>query len=273
MFSYVIMTRFNLATPGKEAAIRTQAGWLEGRFHLFETYCLPSIAAQRNTAFDWIIYFDIDTPDIFKRHITALQKVFPFHAYYTPLFRSEGWNRSLRETYPLQEKLLLTTRLDNDDALPVDFTDRLQAAVRANQFRPGAYNFRNGLIRQGDALYAIDHPKNAFFSRLEPVEGALCPAPAIQHMQLDTYGPIHQIDGAPGWLQIVHETNVSNKVRGNRVAPDPYLHLFPPQVMEGLSHPSSFEIMAQNFIQTPLWSLRDRMVEIWRMRGSRRKQG
>lgn len=264
MFRHVIMTRFNLATPGKEAAIRTQAGWLEGRFHLFETYCLPSIAAQHNTAFDWIIYFDIDTPDVFKSHIAALQKVFPFHAYYTPLFRSEGWNRSLRETYPLQDKLLLTTRLDNDDALPMDFTERLHAAIGANQFRTGAYNFRNGLIRQGAALYAITHPKNAFFSQLETVEGDLRPALSIQHMQLDSVVPVHQIEGAPGWLQIVHDTNVSNKARGYRVAPDPYIALFPAPIMDGLSRPSAAERIVQNLILSPLWSLRDTAAELRR---------
>lgn len=262
MFKHIIMTRFNLATPGKESQIRTQVGWLEGRFHLFETYCLPSIAAQRNMSFDWIIYFDVDTPDIFKARISKLQKIFPFHAYYTPLFRSEGWSRSLRETYPLTQKFLLTTRLDNDDALAIDYTERLHQSVRDNAFELGAYNFRNGLICEAGALYKIDHPKNAFFSWLDLSAGDLRPAPSIQHMRLDDFGPVHQIEGAPGWLQVVHETNVSNKTRGNRVMPECFLPLFPDQITNTFSRTSLSSIVIQNTLQAPLWSLRDKINDL-----------
>ncbi len=45
-FTHLILTRFNLATPGRESAIRNRPGWLAERFDLFERICLPSVASQ-----------------------------------------------------------------------------------------------------------------------------------------------------------------------------------------------------------------------------------
>src|SRR6056297_2423472 len=121
MLTHVIMTRFNLATPGREAAMRNDPGWLADRFELFEDYCLPSVAAQTERGFYWILYFDENTPPEYKERITALRDVFPFHAYYTGLFPSEGWPRSVSETVSVETPFLLTSRLDNDDALSTEY--------------------------------------------------------------------------------------------------------------------------------------------------------
>jgi hypothetical protein len=40
--------------------------------------------------------------------------------------------------------------------------------------------------------------------------------------------PVEEIRGAPGWLQVVHGGNVSNRVHGRLVSPAPYRELFPP---------------------------------------------
>ena len=233
-FTHVVMTRFNLATPGRELAIRNQPGWLEGRFRLFEDYCLPSMAAQTSAEFHWVIYFDENTPAEFRDRIAKLQKIAPFEAHFTGLFPAEGWRRSIREVIDPQTPLLLTTRLDNDDALSRDFVARLHTAVRNHGLANGSYNFRNGLIRRGGALYALSHPRNAFFSWLEPISDEMRTAPSIQHMTLPEIGPVHQIGGSPGWLQVVHETNVSNKVRGRRVDRDVASGLFPDAVLDGI---------------------------------------
>ena len=93
-FTHVIQTRFNLATPGRELAIRTQPGWLLERFQLFELWCLPSVAAQTSRNFTWLIYFDEGTPEVFRKRIANLQRVFPFVPVFTGLFPGDGWARS-----------------------------------------------------------------------------------------------------------------------------------------------------------------------------------
>ncbi len=41
---HVLLTRFNLPTPGVEGLIRAREGWLQDRIELFELYCAPSVA-------------------------------------------------------------------------------------------------------------------------------------------------------------------------------------------------------------------------------------
>jgi hypothetical protein len=257
MFTHVLMTRFNLATPGRELSIRTQPGWLAGRFELFERYCLPSVAAQQNRNFQWIVYFDIDTPRPFRDKIEELRRVFPFTAYFTPMFPSEGWRDSLRASFVLDTPLVLTTRLDNDDALAVDFTERLHAAVNDSNQALGSYNFSNGLIRRGGALYALRHNCNPFFSWLEPVGSGMQTAPSIPHMRLAEAGPVHQINGPPAWLQIVHETNVSNKVRGRRVEQNKLRHRFSGDALSGIADASKLARLLENTFLEPLRAVRD----------------
>ncbi len=46
-----------------------QSGWLEDRVELFERYCLPSVAAQTDRRFSWIIYFDPQSPAWLRQRI------------------------------------------------------------------------------------------------------------------------------------------------------------------------------------------------------------
>ena len=216
-FEHVIMTRFNLATPGRESAIRNRPGWLAERFALFERYCLPSVAGQTCRNFHWILYFDAATPPEFRDRIEACRRIFPFVPYFTGLFPASGWPRSIHETFAFQPDMLLTTRLDNDDALALDYVERVQAAVRQAGLAPGGYNFTNGCILGDGALYRLAHPSNAFFSFLAPYRDEVVTAPSIQHMDLARHGAVRQIGGPGAWMQIVHGGNVSNKIRGQRI--------------------------------------------------------
>jgi hypothetical protein len=222
------------------------------------------VAAQDNRAFSWIIYFDVETPPTSRSRIEELRKLFPFHAYYTGLFPAEGWPRSIREVLAPTTPLFLSTTLDNDDALATDHVGRLQEHVAALGHAPGAYNFTNGLIRRGSSLYEIRHPSNAFFSWLEPNGPALRTAPSIRHMSIASEGPVHQIGGPPGWMQIVHGSNVSNKVRGRRVQPKAAEGRFTAEVCEDLVPARPSSVLAENLLLAPVRSFRDQLVNFLR---------
>ncbi len=215
-FVHVILTRFNLATPGRESAIRNQPGWLAGRFELFERYCLPTLAAQKGVSaggFRWIVYFDDGTPEPFRARIEACRRVADFHPFFTPIFPGEQWGISARAVLAAEGRAapwLLSTRLDNDDGLAVDFVGRVQAAVAAAPPRRAAFNLTNGYVFDGRRAYAHAHPSNAFASLLEPWETARTVSD-VQHMDLAAAGPVVQVGGPGGWLQVVHGGNVSNK--------------------------------------------------------------
>lgn len=263
-FEHFIMTRFNLATPGRESVIRTQEGWLEYRFKLFERYCIPSIAQQSSSAFKWIIYFDKDTPDQYKDHIKKLQKEVAFKAYYTELFRTEGWRNSLFEAFCPKAGNILTTRLDSDDVISVDFVQRLHEAIEDNNYATGVYNFRKGLIRQGEALFRINHESNAFFSLLEPNGPDVFTAPSIKHMEIRRQRSLFQIDNEPSWMQIIHDSNVSNKVRGWRTDYSGLASRFPDEAMTGLKQPSNATLFVDNIILAPMRLTRDIAINVLR---------
>jgi len=257
MFNHVVMTRFNLATPGRELALRTAHDWLSHRFGLFENYCLPAMIEQTSRNFNWIIYFDENTPDEFRHRVEINQKKFPFVAYYTGLFEAEGWARSIRECFPSDEPLLLSTRLDNDDALARDFVSRLQTAIAEQGFTHGAYNFRNGLIRKKHRVYAHRHTSNAFFSLLEPNGQGILTASSLKHMDISNKIAVHQIEGPPAWMQIVHERNVSNKVRGWLLAPEPIKGRFAGAAVDGLTPFSFPRLVWENLVLGPIRASRD----------------
>lgn len=264
-FAHVLMTRFNLATPGREATIRNQPDWLETRFDLFERYCLPSVAAQTTSDFTWIIYFDKDTPPAFKNRIAALQREVPFTPYYTGLFPGEGWPRSVEEVLGRRAQHLLTSRLDNDDALAVDYMARTADAARGAAEKLQTVPrigivITNGFIRSGQALYQISHPCNAFTSWLEPGGSDLDTtrtAMGIAHMDAAQEGPLVQVPGPGGWLQVVHGGNVSNKVRGRRVAASKGQSRFPSGAVDELALIAPSRIWLENSFLAPLRGARD----------------
>ena len=263
---HVILTRFNLATPGREEAIRNREGWLERRFELFEWICLPAIAAQTNQNFLWIIYFDEHTPQVFKDRIAKLQETFPFVAYYTGLFPGDGWPRSVREVLAergIEPEVILSTRLDNDDGLALDYVDRIQKAAEGQDITgPTFFNIRAGCIMGNDRIYTIDHPSNAFFSVAEPFGGDFKTAFATQHMTIADHGPVVQLSGTPGWLQLVHGENVSNKIRGRRIAPETMTAHFAPEAIGTVPTPSGVSVLLENAVLTPIRSLRDKLLAL-----------
>lgn len=271
-FTHVIQTRFNMPSPGRESQIRARPGWLAGRFELFERYCLPSIAAQSLKDFHWVIYFDEATPPEFRERIEACRRIAAFTPFYTGYFGPEGWPRSLQGLFPERTPWLLTTRFDSDDALAIDYVARLRAAITAA--RPTAacaFNVTEGTVIRAGRVYAHRHRSNAFASWFEPWDAATRTAMSIRHMDLSKAGPILQIGGPAGWLQVIHETNVSNKVRGRRVAAETIAGRFPAAVIGPLRPTSGFEIALENLLLTPLRRNRDALVN--HLRGHGRVSG
>jgi len=262
-FTHLILTRFNLATPGREHAIRNRPGWLAERFDLFERICLPSVASQTCRDFRWVIYFDKDTPEPFRSRIEELRQVVPFTPYFTGLFRSEGWNRSVGELFPDRTPYLLTTRLDNDDALAVDYVERVQEAVRGREAEaPLSVNITQGYVRSGPALYQLSHPSNAFFSRFCAWNADMVMATSILHMDIANRGPVIQLGGPGGWLQVVHGSNVSNRVRGRRISAEGVAPLFFPGALTGVAPVGRAVLTAEVMLLEPLRRARDSLLAL-----------
>jgi hypothetical protein len=244
---HVLLTRFNLPSGGVERIIRAKEGWLRDRIVLFEHYCLPSVRAQTNQDFHWIIYFDPESPEWLKQRIQS-------HAdegAYVPFFRTSVGNAELiadivRLTGGYGTNLI-TTNLDNDDGLAIDFVERLQA-LGPCQERTAVYLAR-GLIKSESRLYLRTDRHNAFGS---VVETWTSPSTCWSewHTLLGKSMRVIELHDEPAWLQVVHGANVSNRVRGRLVAPSGYARLFP-GLLDDVRTPQLLELATDTIIAQP----------------------
>jgi hypothetical protein len=249
-----VLTRFNLPSAGAEQRIRSRDGWLRERVDLFERYCLPSMLGQTEQRFSWIIYFDDDSPQWLKDW--ALKNA-PTGRF-VPLFRSDVPRSDLvadiAGTGISHETVLLTTNLDNDDALSVDFIRQAQAAAASTDERTAIYLTR-GLIRGPAGLYIRRDNDNAFCSVVEPIDHAVT-CWVDWHNRLSRTMPTRRIGGPPAWLQVVHGSNVSNRTRGRLVSPEPYRHLFADELAD-VPTQTRAAILQDRVIDVPVRTLRD----------------
>jgi hypothetical protein len=248
---HILLTRFNLPSDGMESTIRNQDGWLEGRVRLFEEYCLPSVRAQREQNFAWIIYFDPQSPEWLKAWIETTHP-----GSFTPIFRArvptDDLRADLESVVPAKSRWLMTTNLDNDDGLGRDFVGRLQG-TRSEARRAAVYLSR-GLIKSADGLFLRTDRHNAFCSVRETWDAPVtCWADWHNRLPLSMPAEVH--GGQPSWLQVVHATNVSNRIRGRRVSPRPYRDDF--VGLESLSEPTGLEILGDRLGRTPARAIRD----------------
>ena len=251
---HVLLTRFNLPSKGHESLVRAQENWLRNRVVLFERYCLPSVAGQTCRDFSWIIYFDPQSPEWLLDWVHGHERQGNFNPYFREEVSREILLSDIRAVIGHQRSAeLLTTNLDNDDSVATDFVARLQAAARVGD-RTTVF-IGDGLIRRGDLLYRHLDSYNAFCSVRE-----LWDAPVTcwvdWHNLLPEHMPAVVLRGNPGWLQVIHGANVSNRVRGRRTHPLQYRAIFP-GLLDDLPEPPTRQIARDAFISVPGRVLRE----------------
>lgn len=221
IIKHFILTRFNLLLWNRDKEgkkVRTKK-WLEHRFLLFERYCLPSVKGQTCKDFEWIVLFDSTTPEQFKQMITEYQKVCP---QLVPVFVEPEKGRLFAQIF-MEEVIkrinkgtrVLTTYLDNDDALNKRFVEDLQQRVSTMSDRTFVF-YSDGLQFYTDHKYLmqIRYKRNHFASVIE------CDEPS-EIKTIYGYGShyyINQIKGAkieyvdnlPMWCEVIHEKNMGN---------------------------------------------------------------
>jgi hypothetical protein len=249
---HVLVTRFNLPTDGLEGLIRARDGWLRERVGLFEAYCAPSVHRQTCQNFQWIVYFDLDSPGWLHDWIS---KYAP--GRFTPVFRSsvgpENVVADIRKLFGANSSVLVTSNLDNDDALALDFVERVQSA--APQVDRTAVYLTHGLIKSGTRVYLRRDMRNAFCSVIETWES---PSTCWHdwHTLLGKSMKVLQLSGDPGWLQVVHGRNVSNRVRGRLISASKYTMLFS-DLLDDVTPVAFMSYVNDLLLAQPLRTLKD----------------
>lgn len=258
--THVLLTRFNVPTKGREADIRSRTGWLERRFDIFEQFCLPSVAAQTARDFRWIIYFDSATPELFKERIRFAQRIFPFVAHFRDDLPLHEVICDVRALLKPDSRLLLTTRLDNDDAIARNFVDRLQRAT-SFQSAGAALNFPDGFSWRDGWVYAARDDSNPFASALETVNDFQT-IWARPHALLAEAFRVVQLGGGPAWLQVIHGDNVTNRIKGRRRPGSVLEDRFAIRPGADLKSPDGLDLALESAVRYPLRQLREAAVRM-----------
>lgn len=251
---HVLLTRFNLPSVGVESVVRAQEGWLRTRIELFERYCVPSVRAQTNENFTWVIYFDPESPPWLLERIEEYRAAGTFTPLFRPSFSHSELISDLRSVVGTPRSELITTNLDNDDGLAIDFVDRLQSGQAPSA--PTALYLTRGLILSPAGLYLRFDRHNAFCSVRESWTAEPRTCWLDWHDLLPRHLPVRELAGRPGWLQVVHGTNVSNKVHGRLSAPGPYRELFL-GLLDDIPNPQPAAVLRDRLVAQPLRGIRD----------------
>ncbi len=246
---HVLLTRFNLPSVGPESLIRAQDGWLRDRVELFERHTVPSVRAQSAAArVHWLVFLDRESPRWLIERLTPLVDEGLLHPVFGEQFTNDEVVAEARALTGGTGDVLLTTNLDNDDALAVDFAERLHQLVTSS--RTEALYLSTGIILTADEAYLRHDPHNAFVSVVEPWEDAKT-VWRDWHNRLHLQMPVRVADGAPAWLQVIHGRNVSNRVRGKLIDAASYRDCFPGQ-LDAVRSPTRGGLLRDRLVRVPL---------------------
>ncbi|WP_344808044.1 glycosyltransferase [Microlunatus ginsengisoli] len=244
---HILLTRFNLPSTGVERLVRAQDNWLRDRVALFETYTVPSVRAQTLRRFEWFVYFDPESPEWLMEWIAPYER----EGLFKPIFRETVSAADIMadagRLLDRRHRDVITTNVDNDDGLAVDFVELLHRAS-ARGPRTAIY-LSNGLILSPKGLYLRKDRVNAFCSVRESWD-ALQTCWSNWHNLLPESMPAVHLGGAPAWLQVVHDTNVSNRVRGRLVCPGPFVSRFG-TLVENAPHPDRGALARDRLVDGP----------------------
>jgi len=213
--------------------------WLTARQKLFEKITLPSVRAQTNKDFEWILVSDSRTPDEFKAVLdsypaTVFYFNFENHDWESPVFMGSGTQTQAKKTImqrsidleyiskPLRDYIgtldtdyVITSRLDNDDGISIDHIDRIQQAAKQNWSGDRFWlNLVRGLKYNHGDVFPVNSPHSPFISFVEPPHGLLTTYQVCHTEAKKTEYPVVQVrKGLPTWLQVVHGGNLLNRMK------------------------------------------------------------
>ena len=231
-FAHVILTRFNIRLSNEANPRGLSDEWLTERIKLFETYCHPSLYQQTNQDFKWLVLLDGRSPGWLRGKMSDYARWQNFVPVYLEVAvpESGGCPAELKSAVGAQvlpsHTHLITTRIDNDDAVSRDYIQRVQGCFSGQDSQgivfPMGYQLCDG------CLYLEYSKGNHFSSLIESYRPDSFKTVFVEHhSHLYVASPVRQIWGRPTWLEVVHDGNLSNHARkGLVVSPEGFRRRF-----------------------------------------------
>lgn len=238
IFNHFVITRFNLKqsiwNSDKNGVNVNDEQWLLDRYKLFETYCFPSIESQTVKDFIWLVYFDKDTPEIFKLKNKELKnKCSNFSPVYVSDFLAfeKSLPKKIKELAMGDITYIITTRLDNDDSLHKDTVKMIQQNFSEKDHT--IIDLQNGLaLELKDTTNRLSIRKGVisgpFISYVETIKKNIELLTVYNREHLKWIGDANYVNVTKGfyWLQLIHKRNISNALSNILIAKRKYLKGF-----------------------------------------------
>ncbi|WP_136668381.1 glycosyltransferase [Flavobacterium sp. H122] len=218
MFKHLLITRFNLRNPkwdftkNNESLLNDE--WMHSRMQLFKNFCLPSVCAQSTDNFQWLIYFDTTTSEIFKEEISKLVQ----EKNNIKVFFIDGMNAfypSIKEYIKnITTPFLITSRIDNDDCIHKDFIKTIQQNFNQQNFQ--AIDIIKGYSLQIEPEIILgkkEHIFNPFISLIEKNDNPKT-VWLSDHNMWKKENRITRITDKRLWMSIIHQKNKVNEFDG-----------------------------------------------------------
>lgn len=214
-------------------------GWLQRRQKVFEKFCLPSVESQSNKDFEWLIVSDSRTPDKFKNVLDAYPATVIYPDFENYDWTANGAESNSRHTTDMTRAIrlehikgvlvdhigvqdtdyVITSRLDNDDAIAIDHVARIQRAAHSYRtLNPEQERYWVSLVRgrkwNNGKVYPHNSTRNPFISYVEPPDD-LQTTYQVCHTEAGKTGdPIYaERSGEPTWLQVIHGETLLNRLK------------------------------------------------------------
>src|SRR5688572_4478462 len=225
----VVLTRYNLTSGPVRKATRAQDSkrrhWLDARLDLFTTFCLPSMINQTTRPDIWLIAFDGQSREAVQPVLEAIKD----HPWIVPAWQQgvDGIfedivaisSREILARLPPGKTQLITTRLDNDDAVNKHFLEYVRSyAASFLHYEPGLDDFWvvfpiGADYFKGRCRFYVSS-NNAFCTRVQPVASLsenLETVHAFQHARLFLAGckVFLPMTTDPMWIRNFHGGNAS----------------------------------------------------------------
>lgn len=215
---HVLLTRFSaVLAPGAPPA---PEDWLQYRLGFFYDVTWPSVRAQTVPP-TWLVLLDDRCSDGFRATVEELAE-----GVFVPVWTHEPFRRDsfaapvVAATEGSGATHLITTRLDSDDAVAVDFCAAVRRELASEE---GLFvNFTRGLqIDRSGAVLRTDVVSSPFLSFAERRRPGVPPETVfvVKHARARSHAPVREVRAPPMWVQVVHDANLSNIVNGTRVDP------------------------------------------------------
>ncbi len=135
-YKHFLFTRFNiiqdwyLVANRNNVTIQTDE-WLKKRIFLFEKYCLPSVMHQKDMNFEYLVLFNLDSPNFLKAKIEEWKN--KFSNFYPLYLQPDGDEDHLVRTTVKNMKgnasWVITSRLDSDDMISSEYMEYIHTYI------------------------------------------------------------------------------------------------------------------------------------------------